>query len=236
MTARTAATLNELSDGTLGYQLVLAESTPTLLAFPRRLLLGLVLGMLGDSCTELPAERELTVVEESLTEFLLQQSIQPVLLETWPGGEPLSVRLGGKEPRPRFTRMFGSEPDLVTFSFVVRGPFGEQQWLWLTPQSFIYKHFRVSPPAETPGKGKLSQAAQSELLVRQLPVELAVLLGRAELSVSSLAQLQVGDLLVLDRRISESLEARVSGRNLFRVWPGRKGNRQAIRVESSMER
>jgi flagellar motor switch protein FliM len=233
VTARTITTLGGLNENHTGYALSLADGVPTLLVFPRPLLLSLALGMLGDACAETPSDRDLTAVEESLTEYLLQQTI-PVFAETWPGAEPLAVRLGSKELRPRYTRMFGAETDLITCSFVVRGPFGEQTWQWLVPQSLIHKQFGQGMTAD-PGRKVVSAAAQGESLVRQLPVELAVVLGQAELSVHSLAQLRVGDLLVLDRRISECLVASVSGRSVFRVWPGRRGPRQAVRIENATE-
>src|SRR5213078_2480133 len=67
------AALARLPDIMQGFRVALgSESVETLLLLPRPLALALVAGMVGDASTALPADRELTVVEESLYEYLIQ--------------------------------------------------------------------------------------------------------------------------------------------------------------------
>jgi flagellar motor switch protein FliM len=73
-----------------------------------------------------------------------------------------------------------------------------------------------------------------ETLVRELPVEIVVLLGSVEVSLSLLAQLRPGDVVILNQRVSEPLLATVASEKKFRVWPGRVGSQQAVRIESSV--
>ncbi len=231
---RPADGLARLPEVSVGYRLGLTgDALATLLAFPRPLALALVGGMLGDPGAELPADRELTVIEESLLEYVAQHLLVPLLRETWPGLEPLAVELGQKEPNPKFTRAFPPDQNVVVCTFAARGPFGEQPWFWMLPQKGLLELFGRSA-----GQGA-AQAAEArprlEAVVRELPVTVSVVLGSVELPLSHLARLRPGDLIILGQRVSEPLAASVAGAKKFRVWPGRSGSRQAFRVDSLIE-
>lgn len=65
----------------------------------------------------------------------------------------------------------------------------------------------------------VTEAAAIELpprLIDHVEVELEVLLGEAKLSVAELSVLKQGDLLPVDRRLSEAAEIRVNGRVIAR--------------------
>ena len=57
----------------------------------------------------------------------------------------------------------------------------------------------------------------------------------AEVPLSRLAGLAEGDLLILGQRVTDPLTAKVAEADKFRVWPGRVGRRQAVRVESPVK-
>jgi len=231
--ARAAAALARLDEASVSYRLGLgADETETLLVFPRRLTLALVSAMMGDPVAELPADRELSAVESPLFEYLVQHVILPVLLESWQDSQPPRLVLHQKEPNPKYTRMFPAGTNLVVCCFVIRGPFGEQTWEWLVPQERLTELFvgRKEPPKMTAQEA--AARPKIEAFVREIPVELSVRLGNVELPLSLLAELRVGDLVVLDQKVSEPLRASVSGEERFRVWAGRVGPQQAIQVES----
>lgn len=71
---------------------------------------------------------------------------------------------------------------------------------------------------------------KAEDVARALDVDVAVVVGRASVRLDALARLAAGDVIVLDRRVGEPLEARAEGRKLFRGLPGRVGGRLALRV------
>ena len=74
-----------------------------------------------------------------------------------------------------------------------------------------------------------------ESLVHGLPVELIVDLGSIELPLSRLSQLQVGDVIMLNRRIDEPIVAQVGDTPKFLGWAGRAGSLKAFRVQSMTE-
>ena len=53
-------------------------------------------------------------------------------------------------------------------------------------------------------------------LIDHVEVEVEVILGEARLSVADLARLEPGDLVPLDRKLSEAAEIRVNGRVIAR--------------------
>ena len=53
-------------------------------------------------------------------------------------------------------------------------------------------------------------------LIDHVEVEVEVLLGDAKLTVSQLSQLAAGDVLPIDRKLSEAAEIRVNGRVIAR--------------------
>src|SRR4051812_43180111 len=126
--------LDRLPSPAVGFRVALGESeTSSLFAWPRPLVLALVAGALGDGSGALPPDRELTVVEESLCEYLMQQLLAAVLYETWPGKTALPIVVRQREPSPRWARLFGSAERLLFCSFRLSGASGDEAWYWLLP-------------------------------------------------------------------------------------------------------
>jgi flagellar motor switch protein FliM len=235
-TIRPGEGLSRLSDAVVAYRVLMNdEEMNTLFILPRPLALALVGGLLGTSETSLPADRELTVVEESLTEYLLQNLLVALLQETWPGHEPLPIRVEGKEPQPKWTRIFPPDENVVVATFAVRGPFGEQEWFWMVPQKGLLDQLgRLTGPGQEPA-GEMVARPRLETLVRELPVEIAVVLGVVELPIAQLAKLRPGDVVILNQRVTDPLVAAVAGQKRLRGWPGRVGAFQAFQIESLLE-
>jgi flagellar motor switch protein FliM len=225
--------LVHLPDALIGYRMVRgAEPAEAFLLLPRPLVLALVAAMVGAAASSLPEDRELTVVEDSLCDYLVQHLMLPVFQETWPGREGLALTVRQKESNPKYARVFAPDALVVVGTFAVRGPFGEQAWYWIEPQKRLLELF-AELRQEGPGAAQQVAGRQRmEELVRQLPVEIAVTLGKAELPLLSLARLHAGDLIILNQRVSEPLAASVAGEKKLRVWPGRVGSRQAVQIES----
>ncbi len=225
---RARDTFGGLNEGSFGYRIALHERLTTMVVWPRPLLLGLIAALQGGTSQELPGDRELTLVEESLFEFFLKDLLLPSFVETWSGRLPIRPVLGPKEGNPRWSRLFAADEGLVVTRFTLRGPFGDQAWLWLVPKKGLLESlWQETESAENAAALK----QRLEGLVRDLPVEVRVTLGRVELNLSELSELRVGDVLVLDQRIHHPLKAQVGGEEKLCGWPGRLGNRQVLRIE-----
>jgi flagellar motor switch protein FliM len=234
-TAPPAEILSQLPDSALSYRLAFApEPADMLFVWPRQLVLALVEGALGETPTDLPADRELTVVELSLCEYLMQNLCAAVLQETWTASTPLTLTVQEREPSPRWTRLFVKAQQLVQCNFTLRGPFGEQDWQWLAPYQALHDRLTRADIADS-SQATQDAARKLEEVVRQLPIDLTVELGQVELPIAQLAGLAPGDLLILNQRVSEPLCVRVDDRPKFRGWPGRVGRRQSLQIESLRE-
>jgi flagellar motor switch protein FliM len=232
--SRLADVVAPLPEFMAGYAVSLGpRETNTLMLMPRPAVLAVVAGMLGDPAQEVPSDRELTPVEASLTEYLLQLLLD-CLRDSWRIGELVRMQLRHAEVQPKRTRLFSAEQNLTVCQLALTGPFGEQAWHWLIPQESLVEELGR---AGVGGSSEQSAGARPrlEMIVRDVPVELSVRLGVADLPVAQLTQLRVGDLVILDQRVAEPLCASVAGETKFRVWPGRVGSRQAFQIESRIE-
>jgi flagellar motor switch protein FliM len=68
-----------------------------------------------------------------------------------------------------------------------------------------------------------------------LPIEIAVQLGSTSITLSQLANLRVGDMVILGQQVSAPLAAYVGAEKKLHVWAGRVGTWKAIQVESVIE-
>ncbi len=232
-TRRCGDVLARLGDGTVGFRIVIAGNRlPTLLLLPRPLLLALVGGLLGESAEQLPADRELTAVEQSLAEYFLQTLWLPFFKDAWPGAVQAIWEWPQPEPNLACSRLIAADEPVVVFSWSLTGPFGAAPCTWL---------FHRKGLAELIGHGEAEAApaepagTRVEALVRNLPIDLVVVLGSADVCLSQLAHLQVGDVILLNQRVGEPLTARVNDEPKFRGWAGRSGSGTAFRIDSVIE-
>jgi flagellar motor switch protein FliM len=226
-TARPRAALAGLPDPCVAYQVRLGAAA-TLLALPRPVIRALVAGLLGDATGAPVADRDLTPVEESLCQYFLEELLLALLCETWTDAAALELALGPREANPQFSRVFADSGNVACCNLAVAGPFGKDHAQWLVPVKALAALFG-DPAAARPADGGTAGVGE---LVDELPVEIAVVLGRAELALSQVARLGVGDIVVLDQRTAEPLAALVGGGPKLRGWAGRVGGRLAFQIDS----
>jgi flagellar motor switch protein FliM len=233
---RAAEAFAQLPDATVGYRAAFGPAPwQTILALPGPLALAVVAGLQGESVMALPEERELSPVEDALVQFLLRDFLLPALRDTWPGSTPLQLELGSREPHPKWSRAFPPEENLLVLGLEAEGPFGRQPMKWLLPHKPLVEF--LLPPRTSEDAGRRGDTARQRLeaSVREIPVPVSINLGQAQLTLPQLARLRVGDVIVLDQPITETLQARVGGQNKFRVWCGKIGSRHAFQIHSVHE-
>jgi flagellar motor switch protein FliM len=225
--------LAELPPEAVGFRTTLGRpDVHSLVVLPRALLLALLAGALGEQATEPPSDRELTYVEEALSIYLVRVLLLDLLARVWPGAGTVAAEVEQREPEVRWSRVFGLGEKVLVCTFLVMTPFGELDWCWLLPRSSWLKDLTGSTRPVRPGA---AVDPALEATVRQLPVEMTVSLGSAEVSLSQVERFQPGDLILLDQRVEQSLLVLVSGEGKYRVTPGAVGPRQAVRIEAFVE-
>lgn len=200
-----------------------------LLTMPRTLLMVFLAGLLGDTPKAIPADRELTGVERSLGEFFLTEFVLEPLTSAWPIIEQ-PIQLTGKPPElPKIAWRYPEIESVLIAKLQAKLPMGTQEFGLVMTKSTRLEQLTAPPPAKLQSQPRAIQQ-MVESLVREMDVDLEVLLGTAELTLWDLAKLQAGDLIILKQKVTEPLEAQVSGCPKLRVWPGAVGSRQGIQI------
>jgi flagellar motor switch protein FliM len=85
----------------------------------------------------------------------------------------------------------------------------------------------LSQPAEDPDP---SVRLNYEEALRRTEVELKAELGRTRLSIEEILELSEGDVIALDRRISDPINVVVGNIPQFKALIGKSGTRKALRI------
>jgi flagellar motor switch protein FliM len=218
----------ELPKHSVVYQLHLTDqNVPTLLVLPSNLATTLVQINLGEEVEKLGYTRELTSIEISLLEVLLRRTVDAINTGGNGAGYPL-CELGEHDPHPLMIRIYPNESKLISLRYDIKGPFGDSHFQWIWPESLAAEMFLDS---EAIYPSEPLQSAELQLLALRMKLQLRVALGSVDLHVSDLANLRVGDLLVLDQPIAEPLNVHLEDRIVMRAWPTQTGNHQSIQIE-----
>lgn len=228
-TTRSSDLSNELTHPFLAYSIVLRDDTePMWLIMPRTLAIACIANMFGEPPTELPEDRELTDVEQSLIELVLHEVLH-ALIDSQPCASPIKCQLQGQRHPRELTRTFPEQEQITVATFSVEGQFGVTTVYWVLSQAAVLGFATHVGECRTDGG---SERGEMEKTVRKIPFEVVVRLGNANIHVSDLVNLQVGDLVLLNQRVSEPLVAEVAGSMKFLGFPGRLGTGQAFQINS----
>lgn len=231
--AGAGAALHDLPDDAVATLLTTADPADgtALLAVRRPVLLALLAGLLGDAPTALPADRDPSDLEASLVGYALRGLFLDPLEMGWPGPEPLSLTAGPlSAPRAAWK---GPPTDTVLVApLTAAGPWGEHPVHLIFSKAGRWDRLArgdVPPPAAD----RPADRGPIEALVRDMQVDLSVVLGTAELTMAEVAGLKAGDVLVLRQKVSDPLDGLVAGAKKLRVWPGAVGSRAAVQVHTA---
>ena len=172
------------------------------------------------------------MVEQSLTEHFLIAHWLPGFKTTWLGPSHAYFQQGPAEPLAQSGRGLAADKEAVAFSWAVKGPFGESTAYWVFRRKGFSAPFGLEDEAVAPG---VEVGADGVAGPRAARWELVVDLGSIELPLSRLSQLQVGDVIMLNRRIDEPIVAQVGETPKFLGWAGRAGSLKAFRIHSLTE-
>ncbi len=212
----------------LAYEISLGSAPiATLLVLPRNLALGMILQLLGENLDGPPEDRSLSAVEHSLGEMLFHQFTNSIG-ESWPQKETLTCHPTKLDLMPHRSRMFDPRTVTIVCHFFV--DFGAEglECMWILPQKELEKLLLETDTDQV----ELTEASkkQMERRVLAIPIDITVRLGEVDVPVSRLANLNTGDVIVLDQRINETLPLVVANKIKFLGWLGRLGNRQAFKI------
>jgi flagellar motor switch protein FliM len=200
-----------------------------IVCIPRPLHLALIASSLGEPITKVLTDRPLTPIEQQVGQLLVRLLLSVPLQEAWPLPAPLAIDFI-ERGQPKKICPLRTRDIALAVALELEGPFGVQTISLLLPRFGPLRQLVGTDAATVP-----SDRLHMESLVRDMPTQISVVLGRAEVPLSRLATLAAGDLLVLDQRVGDPLTASVEATDKFRVWPGLIRRRQAVCIGSLVE-
>ncbi|MFC1758368.1 FliM/FliN family flagellar motor switch protein [Planctomycetota bacterium] len=201
------------------------------LTLPRKIVLSVFDQMMGNEFTELPEDRPLTSIENSLFTAFTNE-LSEAMSETQPCESGLLCKQFGEPRFEEIGNVFSETEQIVVVEIKLQGNFEGQSFFWHMSQdatlSFV-THVTESMNANDNPRPEL------ERLIHQIPMNVVVNLGRAKLHWNELTNLSVGDVIVLDQRVTDPLQAAIENQHLFRGWAGRNGKSQAFRISEIVD-
>ncbi len=211
---------------------ILGDQVPGLIVMRRTDVIILEMDILQESLHQRPTDRELTSIEVSLCQLLFQQ-FATTLGEAWPDKERLAVSLGALDGQPQHLRLFQPQKEVIVTGFEIRTSSASQVGPvlieWVLAKDETKRLFGIKEPAAAVDDGKRIEVES----IHSMVVEVKTELGSAEVTMQDLLSLNVGDIIRLDQRIDAPLVLSVNRRPAMRVWPGRNGTTQCVRIEST---
>lgn len=198
---------------------------------PRPYAIAMIGVVLGENSEEVPADRRLSDVELSVFDMAMNE-LGRVLGESQPCSEPLGCEYAGVRRPQELIREFSEQEPIVAAELQVVLPCGQGVMTWLLSQQAVLSFMTNLGECR---KKQATGGASLENTVRHVPMQLVVKLGETRIHVSELLNLQPGDVIILDQRVSDPLRAEVCGRGVFQGWPGRIGSRQAFQIAGAID-
>jgi len=194
-------------------------------------------GGTGDS-DPVDIERELTDIEHSVIERIFMSMLNN-LRDSWEDVVELRPRLEQIESNPQFVQIVPPNDMVVLITFdtkigdvegmtnlcipyVILGPVVDQ-----LSATFWYSSSRQGLSDE--------QLRQLREKIDFVEIPVSVKVGNAHMEVSELLNLEVGDVLKLDRGQDEPFDLLINGNPKFSCQPGLRGQSKAVRVLEPLE-
>ena len=206
------------------------DARDALLVMQRPFAKLLVASLLGDSPTTLPEDSELTPASKSVLDFFIESFLR-ALQESWPGREPVELRLNSGELALERQRVVRADETVVVVRCLFTGPFGNESWWWVLPGDLTRRLLTAITQSEHVASLQGERQAL-ESLIGEMPARVTVKLGTIGLNAGQIKALRPGDVLVLEQRVTAPLAVTVDDEATFLGWPGRVGTRQALQIES----
>ncbi len=179
--------------------------------------------------------RPLTEIERTIMERTAQRMLD-LMREAWESVAKLNPKVDFLESNPQFAQIVSPMEMVILISLSVK--IGEVEGLinfcipYIVLEPIIDRlslhYWFARAPKENRPENRLF--IEKRIAAAKLPVR--VVLGSTRVTVRELLDLQVGDVVSLDQKVSEDLAVLVGGRPKFRARPGTVNNRLGVQITS----
>lgn len=182
--------------------------------------------------------RELTSIEISVARKINAKILENLSF-AWSDVFSVTPEIETVETNPRFQQVISPSEVVVVITFSTVVGTGARGYINLclphvTLEPVLVQlssYYHMAPT----GTQEDSAGKELEYWVNQVPVDLAVVAGETEIAVREFLNLQVGDVLPLDRGINADLDVYVGGQLRYKAQAGTVGRHLAVQITSLAE-
>ncbi|MDI6632017.1 MAG: flagellar motor switch protein FliM [Bacillota bacterium] len=182
--------------------------------------------------------RELTSIEISVAKKINAKILENLSF-AWSDVFSVTPEIETVETNPRFQQVISPSEVVVVITFSTVVGTGARGYINLCLPHVTLEPVLVqlSSYYHTTPAGLQEDSAKKELeyWINQVPVDLAVVAGETEIAVREFLNLQVGDVLPLDRGVNADLDVYVSGQLRYKAQAGTVGRYLAVQITSLAE-
>lgn len=186
--------------------------------------------MMGGEAGTPEATAALTDLDVRIFASFVRAFLKP-LPQLWQTIGEFQVEMGAFVQDVQALDLFPPNEDLFQLCFLMQTSVGSGQIALSVP----FEAVRSLPPeieehdvAVATTDGATEAALRKSL--KQVTVELAAVLGAADVKVGKLVRAQPGDIILLDSRITDMLDVRVNDKVKFRAYPGTLNGKLAAKL------
>jgi len=185
-------------------------------------------------------QRPLTAIGQALMNGAVEHMLHDLKAAWGKVVAALEPRLEDSTVNPQRVQMLMGNHQLlnVTFEIALHGASGAMNFylpfFMLKPiASLLNPQVWIAGQANKPS----NDASRERILarLRDVPMQMCIELGGADLTVAEIMDLRPGDVIRLDTAAHQPLPVYVNGRLRFRARPGALGNRLAVQIESTFD-
>jgi len=181
--------------------------------------------------------RPITTIEQTVMKKIIEKAMEN-LSTAWQQVAPLTFILEGFESNPDVVQIAPPGETVITISLEIKiqdtSSLMNVCFPYLILEDIISKlnvqHFISMSKKETSEEQLVT--IQERLRLTSLPI--IAYLGRTEITVNDLLDLNVGDVIRLNKRVEDLLEISIGGNKKFFGRPGIKGKKKAIKIVRSV--
>lgn len=202
------------------------------------IILAMVDRLLGGHGSKLHSQHEITEIEMTLTEGIMSRVLDG-MKEAWNNVVSFIPRVENTAQTPQFVRIALPSDVCILIVFEVR--LGETSgtisicipYPVLEPiVSKLSAQSLFAGPRRGTGSETIDNIKKQLNLVR---IPMSVMLGEAKVTVDELTQIQVGDVICLDKGITDELDVYVGEHRKFTAKPGSLSRKIAIQISKIVE-
>lgn len=191
--------------------------------------------MLGGAGVPLERTRDFSEIELLIIERIMNVCIN-LLREPWENVEEIHPRLERIETNSQFAQFISPSEMIAIITINIK--IGDVEGLmniclpYMTLEDVMDKLNTKYWFSTMQARGEQEYTEVIESILHKAPMPVKAVLGKSVISVSDFINLQVGDIIRLDRKVEDELDIYVGNIKKFTALPGASGEQYAVRVTS----